>query len=406
LGGYTTATSKRCIDVRSLAISVFALSGALGGCASLARLDAPPAASSGVAPAGFSPRIRFSAFDATTLQTRFTAQRADGCIDVLALSGGGAGGAFGAGALSGWTRSKTRPRFDIVTGVSTGALTAPFAFAGPSWDLQLKDAFTGGWSNDLLMSKGAGALFGTSVFKGQPLRNLVARFITPELLNAVAAEARTGRLLLAATTNLDTEETVVWDLGAIATVGGDNALALFRDVVAASASAPGVFPPVMIRVEGAGSTFEEMHVDGGVTTPFFVAPFVDAAAQSAPSKCTNYYVIVNSHLADPATTTKRGAIDIAGRSLSTLMNQTVRSELLRVNALAELHGANFKFTAVPRAYDFGGSANFDQSTMARLFSYGESCAAAGALWTPQLVEQQPRGQIVNSTACPAKTGSQ
>jgi predicted acylesterase/phospholipase RssA len=260
---------------------------------------------------GFSASIRFSAYDAKTLRTRFTAQRADGCVDVLALSGGGSGGAFGAGALAGWTRSATRPRFDIVTGVSTGALAAPFAFAGSHWDSQLKEAFTGGWSRKLLAPAGLQALFGASVFRGRPLRRLVERFITPDLLQAVAVEARTGRLLLAATTNLDTEETVVWDLGAIAIVGGDGGLALFRNVLAASASAPGVFPPVMIRVQRAGATFEEMHVDGGVTTPFFVAPFVNAASQDFPSRCTNYYVIVNSSLADPATTTKPAAMDIA-----------------------------------------------------------------------------------------------
>jgi predicted acylesterase/phospholipase RssA len=221
----------------------------------------------------------------------------------------------------------------------------------------------------------------------------------------VAKESRTGRLLLVATTNLDTEETVIWDMGAIAETGGDGALALFRNVLAASASAPGVFPPVMVRVQAAGAVYEEMHVDGGVTTPFFVAPFVDAAALTGDAKsfCRNYHVIVNSGLADRATTTKRNALEIAGRSLNTLMNQTVRSELLRIDALTHLHGAKFRFTAIPRAYDLPGSASFNQNTMARLFSYGEDCAAAGTLWMPNIAEPRPV-EPVSSPECPALSG--
>ena len=380
------------------------LSAALGACSTLKRLDAPPMALAGsVSPDGFAPGIRFSPFDANALAARFSPRANTGCVSVLALSGGGSGGAFGAGALAGWTSTGARPRFDIVTGVSTGALAAPFAFAGPSWDHQLRDSFTGGWSDDLLRPSGASALFGSSVFQGKPLRTLIDRFITPALLDAVAAESRTGRVLLVATTNLDTEQPVIWDMGAIAQTGGERGLTLFRNVLAASASAPGVFPPVMMRVEANGQAYDEMHVDGGVTTPFFVAPFVDASAQLREPRrgCADVYVVVNAGLADPAATTRRSTVDVAGRSLNTLMSQTVRSELLRIDALARLYGANFRFTLVPTAFGIPGSANFNQADMVRLFDYAETCAAANNLWLTQVSEPNAISTNGDQAACPA-----
>jgi len=59
----------------------------------------------------------------------------------LALSGGGADGAFGAGVIVGWTASGKRPEFALVSGVSIGALIAPYAFLGPSYDAQLRENF-------------------------------------------------------------------------------------------------------------------------------------------------------------------------------------------------------------------------------------------------------------------------
>jgi predicted acylesterase/phospholipase RssA len=379
-------------------LGVLLLGLALASCTTLKRLDAPPRALA-VAPAGFSPSIRFSAFDSEAMRMRL-APRYAGCVRVLALSGGGSGGAFGAGALSGWSQAGGRPHFDIVTGVSTGALAAPFAFIGPTWDGQLKASFTGGFSNELLRASGASAVFGASVFKGRPLRELIDRFITTDVVAAVAEESRTGRVLLVATSNLDTEEAVIWDMGKIAEAGGDKALALFRDVLAASASAPGVFPPVMIRVDGPGGPFEEMHVDGGVTTPFFVAPFVDATQlRQGGDVCANVFVVVNAGLADPAVTTRRSTVTVAGRALNALMNQTVRSELLRIDALARLYKAQFHFTLVPTAYGALNSASFAQAEMTRLFTYAERCAKAGELWMSSVSE--PAAIRGDPDGCPA-----
>src|SRR5882762_10566466 len=170
-----------------------------------------------------------------------------------------AGGvAFGAGALVGWSRTGTRPDFQVVTGVSAGALLAPLAFLGPRWDATITDAFSGGRTQHLLQPRWIRALLGASVYRGEPLVKLVDHYVTDELLRAVAAESAKGRLLLVATTDLDHERTVIWDMGRIAAEGGARGRGLFRDVLVASASIPGVFPPVLIRVEESGIEFDEM----------------------------------------------------------------------------------------------------------------------------------------------------
>ena len=191
-------------------------------------------------------------------------------FNILALSGGGADGAFGAGALIGLAQAGTRPAFAVVTGVSAGALIAPYAFLGPEWDQQLADAYTSGRAEHLLQPFGLGVVFGSSAYRGSPLKHLVEHYLTDALVQAVAREAASGRLLLVATTNVDTGETVIWDLGSIAMNGGQHAKALLRDVLVASASVPGLFPPVIIRVQERGRLFAEAHVDGTATTPFLV----------------------------------------------------------------------------------------------------------------------------------------
>ena len=205
--------------------------------------------------------------DARAIESRFseTLQRRraasiDGTVNILALSGGGAGGAFGAGALVGLSRRGVRPQFDIVTGVSAGALIAPFPFLGSGCDAQLTDAFSGARTQHLLGSRGIGALFRPGIYENRPLVDLVDHFATDDLIQAVAQQAATGRLLLVATTDLDTQETVIWDMGWIAARGGDEARVLFRNVLVASASIPGVFSPIVIRVQKAGVRYDEMHV--------------------------------------------------------------------------------------------------------------------------------------------------
>jgi predicted acylesterase/phospholipase RssA len=369
-----------------------ALSAALvSACATAPRLDSPLASPRGAAPVGFPTSIRTETTDTDFLKENAVvrqqalAKASDRTVDLLALSGGGAGGAFGAGVLIGLTEAGTRPRFEMVTGVSTGALIAPFAFLGSDWDDELRKAYQGEATGNLMQSRGVGALWDVGMFDGKPLRDLVARFVTDELVTAVAKEAAGGRMLIVATTNLDREETVVWDMGAIAMAGGDKARDLFRNVLVASASVPGVFPPVMIEVEKDGKIYQEMHVDGGASTPFFVAPEaireIDAISNSP--RGANIYVIINGQSASAPRTTSNNTLDIAARSFTSVLNHLTRSAISQTADFARDSRMSFRFTAIPSDVQFGGSLAFETPNMRDTFNYGARCAASGLVWVTQ-----------------------
>lgn len=361
---------------------------ALAACATVPRLDTPPASPADAAPPGFPRAIRSDPFDRNFFveQAPRTADLVksvtDGFIDILALSGGGAGGAFGAGILLGLTNANQRPQYEVVTGVSTGALIAPYAFLGPAWDGKLVEAYRGEATDKLMVSRGFGILFGSSVFEGGPLRDLVNRFVTDDLIDAVAKEAATGRILLVATTNLDREETVVWNMGEIAQESGDRARELFRDVLVASASVPGVFPPVMIDVEKDGRKFQEMHVDGGASTPFFIAPDIAMILGYAPANLrgAHIYVVVNGQAASAPRTTLNNAVDVASRSFTTVMNHMTRTALVQTEVFAKRSDMTFQFTMIPPDVAFPGPLAFDQASMKDTFDYGVRCASIGQTW--------------------------
>jgi predicted acylesterase/phospholipase RssA len=330
------------------------------------------------------PDQRFSTLPSQSVARRIRALRAGQPVNILALSGGGADGAFGAGALVGLTRSALRPQFSVVTGVSAGALIAPYAFLGPDWDDQLAEVYTSGRAEHLLQSRGLGVLFGSSVYSGTPLKQLVDRYATDALIQAVAREASTGRrLLLVATTDVSTGEPVIWDLGSIAMNGGVGARALFRDVLVASASVPGLFPPVVIRVQEQQALYDEVHVDGAISAPFFVPlAFVEPTRDaSAPSQGAAVYVIVDGRLSEQPASIRLRARSILSRSVSTGLSHMLRTTLELTATDAELEGAQFQFAAIPVAYPQLNSFDFRTPTMRSLFQYGYKCAQAGRLWT-------------------------
>lgn len=370
---------------------------AAAGCATPPRDTAPPLLISGAVPIGFPATIRdlsvdrrgFAArLDAVLRKARWTAT--DGRLDILALSGGGAEGAFGAGALVGLTHAGRRPQFEVVTGISTGAIIAPYAFLGPQWDAALTEAFTGGRSRALeersVLGGLAHLLMHSSVVGDQALFNLVDHFVTNELIQAVAREAGRGRLLWVVTTDLDKEEAVVWDMGAIALQGGERARRLFRDVIVASASIPGVFPPMLIRVAENGVHHDEMHVDGGATLPFFIAT---ETAQTLPKglgvlKGANVFVLINGQLFTTPQSTPTSTVSIVSRAFSTSQKYAARNALLLTAAQAHRFGMNFHYSYVPTEYPSRGPLDFEPLVMKALFDYGERCAREGRLWlTPQ-----------------------
>src|SRR3984893_6888963 len=243
---------------------------------------------------------RFSQVSSIAAAERLRALHPGKPLNILALSGGGAYGAFGAGAVAGLTRTGSRPDFAVVTGVSVGALVRPYGILGPTWDAGLLEVFASGPGENLLQSRGLGVIFGSSLYRGKPLQQLVDAYLSDTMIQAIAREADKGRLLLVATTDVVTGMPVVWDLGAIAKNDGPNARTLFRDVLVASASVPGMFPPVVIRVLGDGAPHDEAHVDGAATMPFFVPPaFLEAQPKRIDgTHPTAVYVIIDGPLSE------------------------------------------------------------------------------------------------------------
>ena len=373
----------------------------LQGCARIAVRE--PTSAHGEAPNAIrtlGPDQRFSTLSAPSVARRLHALRAGQPVNILALSGGGADGAFGAGALVGLTRSASRPQFSVVTGVSTGALIAPYAFLGSAWDDQLVEVYTSGRADHLLQSRGLGALFGSSVYQGTPLKQLVDRYATDELIQAVAHEAGSGRLLLVATTDVSTGEPVVWDLGSIAMNGGPDARALFRDVLVASASVPGLFPPVVIRVQEQQALYEEVHVDGTITVPFFVPPaFVEPSRYgSEPSDGASVYIIVDGRLSEQPAPIRMRTRTIVSRSVSAGLNHMFRTTLELTVIDAELRGAQLQYAAIPVAYPQLDPFDFRAATMRSLFRYGYECARAGRLWTSARSVAGERGSRAGAVA--------
>jgi len=325
---------------------------------------------------------QFSELSVASVAQRLRGLSAADAFTILALSGGGADGAFGAGALAGLTRSGSRPRFSVVTGVSAGALIAPYAFLGQEWDQQLAEAYTGGLADHLLKPRGIGMIFGSSVYSGAPLKRLVDHYLSDALIKAIAREAASGRLLLIATTNVDTGETVIWDLGSVAMNGGARARTLIREILVASASVPGMFPPVLIRVSAHNGTYDEAHVDGTASVPFIVpSAFLRIAErQGTATPPPAVYVIVNGRLREDPLSVQLRFRSIMTRSISTGLSHMVRTTLELTATTVQLDGAGFEFSAIPVAYPDIAPLDFRAARMRQLFQYGYECARTGRLW--------------------------
>jgi predicted acylesterase/phospholipase RssA len=350
---------------------------------------------------------RFSELSSTTVAERARMLRAGETLNILALSGGGAGGAFGAGAVAGLTRSGSRPAFDVVTGVSAGALVAPYAFLGPAWDAQLLEAFTDAAGDNLLQSRGLAVIFGSSIYSGKPLRRLIDSYVSDAMIRAVAREADKGRLLLVATTDVASGEPVVWDLGAIAKNGGTSARALFCDVLLASASVPGMFPPVIIRIDDGGRAHDQAHVDGAASLPFFVpSAFLQTSPGAPDTHPPGVFVIIDGSLTDAGRTTRLTARAILSRSIRVGLNHLMLTTMELTAATARLDGADLQYASLPTRYPLLDSFDFSAKIRRPLFRYAYECAQAGRLWTripraADVSEESHSGAGAPRPPCPA-----
>ncbi|PZV38782.1 patatin-like phospholipase family protein [Mesorhizobium kowhaii] len=310
----------------------------------------------------------------------------DGEITYLALSGGGAHGAFGAGFLAGLSDSGTRPQFSAVSGVSTGALIAPFAFLGPQYDGTLKELYTSGIAANLLDGQGPLSMLSTAgPFANNRLKHLVDHYVDDKLLRAVADESAKGRILLIITTNLDTQRTNIWSMGKIAEVGTPEALALFRNVVTASASIPVIFPPVLIDVEAGGRHFQEMHVDGSVTAPVLTLPepFL-LRGQHLPGPPINLYILINNKIHRDFQVVRGDTRTIAARSASTLVKQQTRWAIFESHNLARRKHFKFNLTYIGSEFTDQEKDGLSTSYMGSLFAYGYAKGHSRKGWIHRL----------------------
>jgi hypothetical protein len=326
-----------------------------------------------------------------------------GRFDVLAISGGAYDGAYGAGIINGWTAAGNRPKFTVVTGVSAGALLAPFAFLGPDYDPLVESAFTSGVAQVLGSGGGILSLLGTPDLRRQSLSDLVDRYVDRRMLNAIAVEHARGRRLLIVTTNLDAQRAVLWDMGAIAASGSPDSLRLFKDVLIASASIPGVFAPTYVEVEANGRRFREMHVDGGAITEVFIIPDallisgIKSAALHGSGKA-HIWAIINNHLTPEFEVVEAGLLSTVSRSFSTLIKSSTRTTLL---ATAGYTGKQaFNLTYIDSGFDdllkrYRGQIEpgFNAEYMRTLYRYAYEKARSPIAWTHEtpLPGQSPAG---------------
>ncbi len=307
-------------------------------------------------------------------------------VSYLAISGGGSNGAFGAGFLNGWTASGKRPQFEIVSGVSTGALIAPFAFLGPRYDRQLKEIYTQYSTDDLVLKQVlAGLLGGSAVSDTTPLQNLIAKYITQSFVEEVAKEHEKGRRLLVGTTNADQARPVIWDLGSIAQKRTPDSLAMFRRLLLASTALPGLFPPVHIKVaDSDGKFYEEMHVDGGVTDNTFLLPLhlrfdkVDRLYKVRWRR--SLFIIANAKTTPTRKVVKSTTFEIAGRSIDTLIRQQLEGDLLKLYLRAKDNNIKYRLASIPNTFNEISNEPFDKAYMRKLYEAGFEAAKNGYQW--------------------------
>lgn len=322
---------------------------------------------------------------------RRTGKPAPRTASFLAISGGGSDGAFGVGVLVGWTEHGDRPEFKVVTGISTGSLIAPFAFLGSKYDPVIKEFYTNVDSRAIFRQRGLiGGLLNDALTDNQPLRVLVRKVVTAEVMAAVAREYKRGRLLFIGTTNLDAKIPVYWDMGAIASLGTPEALRLFQEVMIASTAAPVVFPPVMIDVVVAGKRYQEMHVDGGAISQLFLYPpsielgklaRTEARRLGVRDRKRRAYVIRNAKLGSNWASVKRSTMNIAGEAVSALIAAQGENAIKEVYFETRRDGVDFNLAYIPDSFTRKEKKPFEKAYMRALYQVGYDLARKGYPWS-------------------------
>ena len=388
----------------------FILATAVAGCGTLPRNAVPVEAMPRAEVAGFE-HVRATPIDPDQdvirdVEMSFEQERAIGLFKTapgrrayasLLISGGADYGAFGAGLLKGWSESGQRPVFKFVTGVSAGALIAPLAFLGSAYDAELERAFTTVTAENIFILRSIFSMLpGTeSLADTRPLRDNIASYIDEDVMREIARAHRNGRRLFILTTNLDSQTPYFWNMGAIAERGTPEALELFRAIMLASASIPGIFPPVHLPVEVDGQTYDEIHVDGGLTAQVFsVHPLVDLkalglaeasrdGAADAASVPQEFFVIRNGIIEPEPRPVPGRLTDILKATVNTMMKYVGAWDLYRLYHIASVTGGEFRFVSVPPAFEAVSEEMFDQRVMQALFDLGYEMGSTGDPWLRQ-----------------------
>lgn len=306
----------------------------------------------------------------------------------LAISGGGSSGAFGAGVLCGWTAAGTRPTLKIVTGISTGALIAPFAFAGPAYDEKLRAIYTSISTKDIARISKRPPWSSEALQDSSPLTELIASNVNVEMMADIAAAHARGQRLYLGTVNLDAQRFVIWNMGAVAASQAPGSLQLFRKLMLASASIPGAFPPVLLEVDVDNETFDEMHVDGGTITQVFFYEFMldlekaSATAGLSPptASASSVYVLRNGKTQPEPKRIRRDFLAISGRALSTMIKSASINDLMRIYQFTQRDEIDFNYADIPENWEFESREQFDQDEMNALFDLGYRKATEGSVW--------------------------
>ena len=306
-------------------------------------------------------------------------------INFLALSGGGEDGSFAAGIITGWTRHGTRPEFDVITGVSAGALASPFVFLGPTYDEILFEVYSNLGNEDIYNTQIFNGLFGgTAILDTRPLKELISRYVTAKVLHKIALEHSKGRRLWIGTTNLDAGRPMIWDIGEIATSGHAQALELVHNILLASSAVPGIFPPVIIDVMVGDQQFTELHVDGGVTRQVFLYPpqFIqtDMIETIGENIQRNLYIIRNGRsqaIYDPV---KTSLYSISLKALSMTIENKAVGDLYRIYELTSRDGIDYNLAIIPKSFSLKPKESFDPDYTKALFDLGYNLAKNGYAW--------------------------
>ena len=272
--------------------------------------------------------------------------------------------------------NRERPTFDLVTGISTGALMAPFAFLGRQQDSSLRQRYTAYGRNDLLRSPGPFGLLQDALASSAPLKVLIDDYLSARLIAEIGREHRNRRRLFVVTSNLDSGHAIIWDMGAIAVAKEDD---LFSAVTLASASIPGLFPPVTLYLGGKLET----HLDGGVHLQLLGPP--EAAFESIPSvnmSWGHHYVLVKNTLKPRPVHVRRRAIAIMLQVFTTMVRSAAAVEVQSSRHSADRAGLKFSRATNNADFDvpFDPSDRFSPVYMNALFRYGYARARAGKAW--------------------------